>query len=195
MTIAYITLAITAIGWIVTAFFQRQLYLLQSKTQKQLAAQQERYNRERELREYVLPERLALLREIQQWFTDGFAIYQDAPKDPLTSPDSPRRLDAGRRAIEWGNKLVLFLPWALFHDPYPPGSSIWTPASGLPSDRLVDLMFALRHLVIRLINPDPDSPALPMTSGQLVEEIRIDSFDAVERVRRKLLGELNTPSR
>jgi len=189
-TIQYITLAITALGWIVTAFFQRQLYLLQSKTQKQLADQQERYNRDRELREYLLPERLATLKEIQQWFTDGFAIFQQAPKPPFGPASQERRMDAWRRAIDWGNMLVLLMPWAMFNDPYPPGSSIWTPESGLPSNRMVDLMYALRYIVIRQVNPDPSPPDLPLPTGQLIEEIRIDAFDAVERVRSRILEPL-----
>ncbi len=101
MPIEYLTLAVTAIGWLVTASFQRRLFKLQSETQAKLAEEQERFNRDREYREYVIPERLAFLGKLQEWFTKGFALWQDAGVGlRQISLDSPNDLMRFRDTVE-----------------------------------------------------------------------------------------------
>ncbi len=93
---------------------------------------------------------------------------------------------------------MLMLPWALLNDPprepYPDGSRLWSPQYGMPNDSLADYMFALRHTVISIVNPDPNRAKNPIPPREMIEPLRMHSYVAVERVRATILGELQSTS-
>ncbi|MEW5989030.1 MAG: hypothetical protein AB1791_20585 [Chloroflexota bacterium] len=71
----FVTVALTAIGWVVIAYFQRRLLERQLQAEKELHSLKLAADHEKEARQLITPQKIQDLQSLRSWLQEGFEFF------------------------------------------------------------------------------------------------------------------------
>ena len=192
---------VTTIGWVATYLGQHEIVEKQSEAQRGLAKLQEQFVREREARQFFIPEKLGHLAEIAAWFDQGNRLLFNIKGMSNWPKDVPEPL-SNRYVVMWDSFLQEYRDWRVSSSKHLTRANLYDPIEVEPFDPrtfdtaaqtlpknlggLVGFFFlqANERLTVAFI---PDHKPRLSLSDILSREIHEAALIALQRVREHIV--------